>query len=86
MEVGSSDSSGSGYQSSSFREDRPRLDQSQSFRNSESGERQGEQEKKTSLNGDQGGRPIKVTGDGPQKSDRLTKLPHHIRDFEPQQI
>ncbi|GFT60754.1 hypothetical protein TNCV_3286681 [Trichonephila clavipes] len=56
IKAGSSDSSGSDYQSSSFEEDRPRLDQSQSFRNSESGERRGEQEKKTSHTGNQGGK------------------------------
>ncbi|GFY62185.1 retrovirus-related Pol polyprotein from transposon 297 [Trichonephila inaurata madagascariensis] len=38
IEVGNSDSSGSEYQASSFEEDRPRSDQSQSFRNRESGE------------------------------------------------
>ncbi|GFW62568.1 hypothetical protein TNCV_85701 [Trichonephila clavipes] len=56
IEAGSSDSSGSVFQSSSFEEDRPRLDQSQSIRSSESGERRGEKEKKTRLTGNQGAR------------------------------
>ncbi|GFS97879.1 hypothetical protein TNCV_2018301 [Trichonephila clavipes] len=47
IEVESSVSSGSEYQSSSLEKNRPRLDQSQGFRSSESGERRGEQGKKT---------------------------------------
>ncbi|GFS28816.1 hypothetical protein TNIN_9201, partial [Trichonephila inaurata madagascariensis] len=54
--VESSVSSGSDYQSSSLEENRPRLDQSQGFRSSESGERRGDQGKKTSLTENQGGR------------------------------
>ncbi|GFX82859.1 hypothetical protein TNCV_2958151 [Trichonephila clavipes] len=63
IEAVSSVSSGSDYPSSSFEEDRPKLDQSQSFRNSESGERRGEQEKQTSLTGNQAG------GDGLQEEE-----------------
>ncbi|GFX20697.1 hypothetical protein TNCV_77551 [Trichonephila clavipes] len=58
MEAESSVSSGTDYQSSSFEENRPRLDQSQGFRSSESDERRGggEERKKTNLTGNQGGR------------------------------
>ncbi|GFT17035.1 uncharacterized protein TNCV_4737801 [Trichonephila clavipes] len=60
IEVESSVRSGLDYQSSSSEENRPILDQSQGFRSSESGERRGEQEKKISLTGNQGGRQIEL--------------------------
>ncbi|GFY04940.1 uncharacterized protein TNCV_2175961 [Trichonephila clavipes] len=55
IEVESSVSRGSEYQSSSLEENRPILDQSKGLRSSESGERRGEQGKNTSLTGNQGG-------------------------------
>ncbi|GFS78975.1 uncharacterized protein TNCV_4342091 [Trichonephila clavipes] len=56
VEVDSSVSSGSEYQSNSLEENRPKLNRSQGFRSSESGERQVEQGEKTSLEGNKSGR------------------------------
>ncbi|GFY13450.1 hypothetical protein TNCV_1803211 [Trichonephila clavipes] len=56
VDVESSVRSGSEYQSSSLKENRPRLDQSQGFRSSESGERRRQQGENTSLTGNKSGR------------------------------
>ncbi|GFW99897.1 uncharacterized protein TNCV_2126051 [Trichonephila clavipes] len=56
VDVDSSVSSRSEYQSKSLEENRPRLDQSLGFRSSESGERQVELGEKTSLTGNKSGR------------------------------